>query len=88
MDMQGLDVEQVQELARGFERKADEVDEVLRQLHLGLRETDWVGPDRQRFEGDFEGTITPDLRVLERVLRDTAERLRQEARSQEQASRW
>jgi hypothetical protein len=88
MDMQGLDIEQVHDLARQFDHKADEIDEVLRQLHLGLRETEWSGPDRHRFEGDFDGTITPDLRTLERSLRDTAERLRLQARSQEQASRW
>ncbi len=84
----GLDVEQIYHLARAFEHKAEEIEQTLSQLNSGLRETQWMGPDRDRFESEFSGTISPDLRNLERELRDTAARLREQARSQEQASRW
>lgn len=88
MGASGLDVEQIYQLARAFDHQAEEVEQTLRQLHAGLRDTQWLGPDRERFEGEFDGTISPDLRNLERALRDTANRLREQARSQEQASNW
>ena len=84
----GLDIERIHELARAFDQKAEDIEVVLRQLHAGLRETAWIGPDRDRFEGEFDGSISPELRHLERSLRDTATRLRQQAHRQEQASRF
>lgn len=82
----GLDAEEIYHLARSFDLKAEEIEDVVRQLSAGMRDTEWFGPDRDRFEGELDGTITPDLRTLERSLRDTANRLREQARSQQQAS--
>lgn len=87
-NVSGLDIDQIDQLAAAFDQKAEQIEEILARLNSGLRETQWLGPDRDRFEGEFEGTIGPDLRNLERELHETASRLRQQARAQEQASRW
>ncbi len=83
----GLDPEQVRNLARAFDQKAEDIEGVLRQLKSGLQGTEWFGPDRDKFNNDFDTTITTNLRQLERALRDTANSLRDQAREQEQASR-
>ena len=86
MALKGMDVDQVRELARAFDKKAKGIEGVVTQIETGLRDTEWLGADRDRFEEDLEGTIKPNLKRLSESLRTTAEELRGEARKQDLAS--
>ena len=82
----GLDITQVRGLANFVRQKADEIEQIQAQITQQLGNTQWVGPDRQRFEGEWSGQYTNSLRNVATGLRDAAQTADANATQQEQAS--
>jgi hypothetical protein len=82
----GLDITQVRGLANFIRQKADEIEQIQNQVTQRLHGTQWVGPDRQKFEGDWSGHFTASLRTVAGGLRDAAQIADTNATQQEQAS--
>lgn len=82
----GMDIPQVRNLANTMRSKADEIEGIMNQLTNQLGQAQWVGPDRQRFEGDWSGQYCTSLRNVAQGLRDAATNADSNAAQQEQAS--
>lgn len=78
--------EEVDELAALFERKASDLETTVGEISSKLGSTTWRGNDRERFEGDWQGTISSNLRSAANQLRDAGQVARQNADQQRQAS--
>jgi len=82
----GMDIAQVKDLANRMRTKADEIDGISRELTNALGNAQWVGPDRQKFEGDWNGQYVTALRNVTEALKEAAQRADSNATQQEQAS--
>jgi len=82
----GQNPEEVTELAREFDAKAQAVEDVITQLTTKFANTTWTGPDRERFEGDFTSRLTSNLRTVSGALGDAAILARANAEQQVTAS--
>lgn len=78
--------EQVDALAVDFDAKAGDIETIIAALKARLSQTAWTGTDQQRFEGEWDGTLSTQLRTIAGVLRDTATVARANAEQQRQAS--
>lgn len=86
MSFTGMDIGQVRSLATQFQAKADEIEGIMRQLTGALDSAQWVGPDRERFKGEWDGQYCASLRQVAEGLRGAARTADQNATQQEQAS--
>lgn len=78
--------EEVDALAAEFDAKAGDIENLIASLKAKLGSTTWTGPDRQRFEGDWDGNLSSALRNVAGSLRDTATVARGNAEQQRTAS--
>jgi uncharacterized protein YukE len=78
--------EEVDVLAADFEAKAGDIESLIQALKTKLGSTTWVGQDRQRFEGEWDGRLTTQLRIVADALRETAIVARGNAEQQRTAS--
>lgn len=83
----GMDIAAVRQLSQQLNAKADEIRSITQQLTGQLQNTPWVGPDRERFYGDWTGQYTSALNNVVQGLEDAAQRAMQNANEQEQVSR-
>lgn len=86
MSFTGMDISQVQSLAQQFQSKAEEIETIMSTLTSALGGAQWVGPDRQRFESEWNGQYCSALRNVAEGLRSAAQTATQNAQQQEQAS--
>lgn len=82
----GMDIGQVRSLATQMRSKADEIEGIMGELTSSLSGTAWVGPDRQRFEGEWSSQYCSALRNVAEGLRTAAQTAEGNATQQEQAS--
>lgn len=82
----GMDIGQVRAFANQLRTKADEIDGLSRELTSALGNTQWVGQDRQQFEGDWNGQYVSSLKNVADGLRSAATRADGNATQQEEAS--
>ena len=82
----GMDIQAVRTLATQLNAKADEIDSIRQMLTGQLDSTPWVGPDRERFYGDWTGQYTQALNQVAGALRDASSRATTNANEQEAAS--
>ncbi|TFD32235.1 WXG100 family type VII secretion target [Cryobacterium cryoconiti] len=78
--------EEVDALAQDFETKASDIENLISALKARLGGTTWVGTDRSRFEGDWDGQLSSSLRSVSSALRDAAMTARGNAEQQRTAS--
>lgn len=78
--------EEVDALAADLEAKAGDIETLLSALASKLGSTTWTGADRDRFEGDWNSTLSTNLRNVAGSLRDAGSIARQNAEQQRQAS--
>ncbi len=78
--------EEVDSLAADLDAKAGDIESIIAALTSKLGGTTWTGSDRDRFEGDWNSTLTTNLRNVAGSLRDAASIARQNAEQQRQAS--
>ncbi len=82
----GMDIAAVRQLATQMRAKADEIEALMAQLTNQLGGTQWVGNDRQAFEGDWNSHHCGALKNVADALRDAAQRADTNAQQQEQTS--
>jgi uncharacterized protein YukE len=78
--------EEVDALAADFDAKASDIESLMAALKAKLGSTTWVGADRERFEGDWDGQLSTQLRTVASALRDAAIIARGNAEQQRTAS--
>jgi hypothetical protein len=86
MSFTGMDINQVRQLAVQMKAKADEIETISSTLTSSLQGCQWVGPDRQQFEGDWTSTYVTSLKNVAEGLRTAATKAEGNANQQEQAS--
>jgi uncharacterized protein YukE len=82
----GMDIPAVRQLASQMTQSASQIRQLLSQLTNQLSGTQWVGPDRQRFESEWTGTYVQQLNQVATALEDASQRATQNANEQESAS--
>jgi uncharacterized protein YukE len=82
----GMDTEAVTALAGQMAQVAERVRALESRLTSGLAATDWVGADRDRFEGDWTAQHVVALRQAAEALDDASRLATAEVQQQEGAS--
>ena len=82
----GMDIPAVRLLSQQMTAKAGEIRTIMQQLTNQLGNTQWVGPDQQRFTSDWQGQHCTALNNVIQGLEDAAQRANQNAQEQETAS--
>ncbi|NLA65436.1 MAG: hypothetical protein GX862_05825 [Leucobacter sp.] len=86
MALLGQIPEEVDSLAADLDSRAGDIETLISAIASKLGATTWTGPDRDRFVGDWNSTLTSNLRNVAGSLRDAASVARQNAEQQRQAS--
>ncbi len=82
----GMDIPAVRSLASQLDVKAGEIESLRQQLTGQMESTPWVGPDRERFYGDWTGQYSQALNQVANALREASQRATANANEQEAAS--
>ena len=82
----GMDIELVRQLATEMRTAAQQAQDILTRITGRLQSTPWEGPDRQKFQGEWEGPHTAALTNVINGLNQAADIAMQNAAQQEQAS--
>lgn len=82
----GMDISAVRTLAQQMTSRASEIRQLMNQLTNQLQNTPWVGPDRERFLGDWQSTHCQQLNAVIDGLEQAAQRATQNAQEQETVS--
>jgi hypothetical protein len=82
----GMDVAGVRQLSQQLTSSAADIRQIVQQLTGQLQNTQWVGPDQQRFISDWEGQHVAALNQVTTALEDAGRLAGQNADQQEQAS--
>lgn len=86
MSFTGMSIPEVRSLANRMRTDADRIEEMMASLTAALESTQWVGPDRERFIGEWRGNHCTSLSRVCDGLRQAATLADQNAAQQEQAS--
>jgi uncharacterized protein YukE len=82
----GMDIPAVRQLSTQMTQSASQIRQLMSTLTNQLNGTQWVGPDRSRFESDWSGTYVQQLTQVASALEEAATRANQNATEQESAS--
>jgi uncharacterized protein YukE len=82
----GMDTETVHELAAQLATVAERIRTLEARLTSRLQTTDWVGHDRERFDGSWQGEHVRALRQAAEALEDASRLASENAREQDRAS--
>ncbi|WP_072804067.1 WXG100 family type VII secretion target [Rhodococcoides yunnanense] len=82
----GQDIEQVQQLSRELNNKANEIQGVLTRLTSQLNGVQWKGPDADRFRSEWQGTHTAQLKAVVNALQQASQTASRNAQQQQQTS--
>ncbi len=78
--------EEVDALAGEFEAKAAELEDLKSSISAKLAGTTWTGPDRDRFEADWEGALSATVTQMVQQLRGASQVASANAQEQRDAS--
>lgn len=81
-----MNTETVQALAVQMAAVADRVRALEGRLSTRLAGTDWIGPDRERFDASWQGEHLRALRAAADALDDASRLAAENAREQDRAS--
>ena len=82
----GMDIQAVRQLSQQMKSKAEEIRSLMQQLTSQLQNTQWVGPDREKFTSDWQGQHVAALNRVIQGLEDASTAASNNANQQEQAS--
>lgn len=82
----GMDIDAVRQLAQTMKTKAEEIRTLSQALTGQLQNTQWVGPDREKFTGDWQSQHVAALSRVAQGLDDASTAATNNATQQEQAS--
>ncbi len=78
--------EEVDRLADDFELKAGELEDLKSMITSKLGGTTWTGPDRDRFQADWEGALSQTVTQMIQQLRSAGQTAAANAQEQRDAS--
>lgn len=78
--------EEVDQLASEFELKAGELEDLKSAITAKLSSTVWTGPDRDRFEADWQGAFSQNITQVIQQLRQASQLATHNAQEQRDAS--
>lgn len=78
--------EEVDALAADFEAKAGDLENLKSAISSKLGGTTWTGPDRDRFEADWEGSLSHNVTQIVQQLRGAGQTAADNAQAQRDAS--
>jgi len=82
----GMNVEEVRQLASQMTQRSSEIRSLMNQLTSALQNTQWVGPDHDRFLNEWQSTYVAQLNQVANGLEEAANLATANANAQEQAS--
>lgn len=83
----GSDPEYSRQASQQMDATAENLKGLVGSISSMLEQVTWVGGDAQRFVGDWNGALRPELDAATENLRENAAELARRAEMQEQASR-
>ena len=86
MAMYGMDIEDVRTLSTQLQQASSDIHNIVAQLTGKLQGTTWLGPDRQKFEGDWQSHHVTALNNVSHALQEASTLASQNAQQQETAS--
>ncbi len=86
MSFLGLDPTAVRALAGQMRNAASDIQSMTNNLTSMLGQTQWTGPDHDRFANEWQGTHIPQLHQVMSALEQAARDADMNAQQQEQAS--
>ncbi len=86
MAMYGMDIDEVRQLSTQLQQASSDIHTIVSQLTSKLTGTTWLGPDRQKFEGDWQSHHVTALNNVSTALQDASTLASQNAQQQETAS--
>lgn len=82
----GMDIAEVRQLSATLKSKAEEIRNIQNQLTNQLQSAQWVGPDRERFLGDWQSQHCAALNSVIQGLEGASQTANRNAQEQESAS--
>jgi uncharacterized protein YukE len=86
MAMFGMDIDEVRQLSQQLQQASSDIHNIVSQLTSKLSGTTWVGPDRQKFESDWQSHHVTALNNVSTALHDASSLATQNAQQQQDAS--
>ena len=86
MAIWGADVEQLRQLGSKLQAGATEIETQRANLTSALNNTQWLGPDADRFKEQWNGEHTNLLNRVAEALKDASRKAKQNAEEQSNAS--
>jgi WXG100 family type VII secretion target len=89
MAVQGMDVDQVRQVANWLNEMSNEVEQYTQRataMVQSLVGTSWQGPDAEHFRAEFAEHARPSLHQSIEILRELVNQARREVAQQEMAS--
>lgn len=89
MAVQGMDVEQVRQMANWLLSMSRDLEENAQRATVLVQQvvgTAWQGPDADQFRSDFDGEVRPVLHRAITLIEEAVQRARHEVWQQESAS--
>lgn len=83
----GIDAQQSRQQARAMRTGAGELDGVVGQIGALLSQVQWSGAGADRFLGEWDGALRPELQAAAENIRQNSVELDRRAQMQEDASR-
>lgn len=83
----GIDPEYSREASRRMDDGAASLKSMVGSVSAMLAQVTWVGGDAERFVGEWEGSLRPELAAATENLRENAAELSRRADMQDEASR-
>ena len=83
----GIDPQYSRQQARAMQTGAGDLDRIVGQIGSLLSQVQWSGPGAQRFRGEWDGALRPELQAAAENIRSNAVELDRRAQMQEDASR-
>ena len=82
----GMDIDAVRALATQMNNNADQIQNLMNTMTTQLQNTNWVGPDREKFLGDWQSTHVSQLNNVITGLQQASQDAQRNAGEQETAS--
>ena len=86
MSLTGMDIAEVRSLAGQLDNSAASIQDIVSRLTTNLSGANWIGPDRERFVGEWQGSHCQQLNAVVQALQDAANKARMNADDQEAAA--
>lgn len=86
MALTGMDIQEVRSLAAQMNNAAGDIGSLAQRLTSQLQGTSWIGPDREQFVSEWQGTHVAQLHQVVQALENASRLANQNAMQQEQAS--